>query len=154
MHSVICGGARFEPSKVVCIGKNFSDHVREMGGSTLPPEPIVFLKPNSAIVSSPETVAIPAALGLLHHEVELCVMAGARAKALSLEEAEHLIAGYGVAIDFAVWSRDDHLCVTFGHVSPLTRTSPSTGIPGLANPKPDFNCSLMPTTCLTRSSRK
>ena len=60
----------------------------------------------------------------------------------------------GIANDFAVWSRGDHGWLTFGHVLPSTRTSPSTGIPGLANPKPDFNCSLMPTTCLTRSSRK
>ena len=60
----------------------------------------------------------------------------------------------GVAIDSPVWSRGDHLWLTFGHVLPSTRTSPSTGIPGLANPKPDFNCSLTPTTCLTRSSRK
>ena len=52
----------------------------------------------------------------------------------------------------AIWSGGDHWCAAvFGHLSPCTRTSPSAGMPGLAYPKPAFNCSLMPTTCLTRS---
>src|SRR6185369_4278612 len=41
----------------------------------------------------------------------------------------------------------------FGHV-PVTRISPSAGMPGFANPVPSFNCSFTPTTCFTRSSRK
>src|SRR6266702_226313 len=57
-------------------------------------------------------------------------------------------------IAIVAWLRLDHLWLTVGHVSPWTRTSPSLGIPGLASPKLPFNCNLMPTTCLMRSSRK
>ena len=47
------------PSKVVCIGKNYADHVAEMGGGETPPDPIVFLKPSTSVIGPGEPVRLP-----------------------------------------------------------------------------------------------
>ncbi len=102
VHQILCDGKAFAPSKVICVGKNFPDHVREMGGGAPPTEPVIFIKPNSSIVSSPREVDIPESLGLVHHEVELCALVGGRGKGLSEEAAARLIAGFAVGIDFTL----------------------------------------------------
>ena len=105
MREIFCGGKAFAPSKVICVGKNFADHVREMGGGAPPTEPVIFIKPNSSIVSSPREVLIPESLGLLHHEVELCALVGEAAKDVEESDAGELIAGFAVGIDFTLRER-------------------------------------------------
>ncbi|MFA4875215.1 MAG: fumarylacetoacetate hydrolase family protein [bacterium] len=95
----------YTPSKIICVGKNFPDHVKEMGGSALPGEPVIFLKPNSAIAFNPREVAIPESLGLLHHEVELCILAGRGGRQLTPDEAGSIACGYAVGIDFTLRER-------------------------------------------------
>ena len=105
VHEIFCDGKAFAPSKVICIGKNFPDHVREMGGTAPPAEPVIFIKPNSSIPPSPRKVAIPEGLGLLHHEVELCALVGEAAKDVEEKDAAALIAGFAVGIDFTLRER-------------------------------------------------
>jgi 2-keto-4-pentenoate hydratase/2-oxohepta-3-ene-1,7-dioic acid hydratase in catechol pathway len=105
MHRVFMGRKALTPTKLICVGKNFPDHIAEMGGARAPAEPVLFLKPNSAIAFDPREVRIPAALGLLHHEVELCVAVGRGGARLTPEEARACIAGFGVAIDFTLRER-------------------------------------------------
>lgn len=105
MNKVVCGDHTFVPSKVICVGKNFRDHVREMGGDAPPGEPVIFIKPNSAIVASPEQVRVPGSLGLLHHEVELCALIGSSAKDVDADAAGSLIAGWAVGLDLTLRDR-------------------------------------------------
>ncbi|MGF1461702.1 MAG: fumarylacetoacetate hydrolase family protein [Maricaulaceae bacterium] len=63
--------ARFPIGRVFCIGKNYADHVVEMGGDPASDPPVVFLKPASSVVESPANLAYPKATRDLHHEVEL-----------------------------------------------------------------------------------
>lgn len=80
MISVNFNGKGVVPSKVVCVGKNYRDHVKEMGDARPPAHPVIFLKPNSAIANNPAEITVPSSLGLLHHEIELCLMIGVTGK--------------------------------------------------------------------------
>jgi 2-keto-4-pentenoate hydratase/2-oxohepta-3-ene-1,7-dioic acid hydratase in catechol pathway len=107
MNWVSMAGKRYRPTKIICVGINYLSHVREMGHAGPAPEPVIFLKPNSALRSGNGEVQVPEDLGLLHHEVELCVLLheGNRKRCMSPEEARELILGYGVGIDFTLRDR-------------------------------------------------
>ncbi|MBN1282942.1 MAG: fumarylacetoacetate hydrolase family protein [Proteobacteria bacterium] len=105
MREVRLGDESFLPTKVVCVGRNFPDHAREMGGESPFSEPVIFIKPNSSIASSPAELFIPEGLGLLHHEVELCALVGRTVFSASGEEAADAVAGWAVGIDFTLRER-------------------------------------------------
>lgn len=67
----------FPVNKVVCVGSNYADHIKEMGNSVAP-EPVLFIKPETALCDLRQPVAIPKNLGSVHHEVELAVLISAR----------------------------------------------------------------------------
>lgn len=84
--------------KFVCIGLNYSDHAAE-AGAAVPPEPIVFLKANSAIVGPDDDLEIPRGSTRTDWEVELGVVIGKAAKYVSEAEAMEHVAGYCVVND-------------------------------------------------------
>ncbi|WJY13159.1 fumarylacetoacetate hydrolase family protein [Pectobacteriaceae bacterium CE90] len=88
-------------NKVVCVGSNYSDHIREMGSAT-PVEPVLFIKPETALCDMCQPVAIPKHLGSVHHEVELAVLIGTPLKQADEELVARSIAGYGVALDLTL----------------------------------------------------
>ncbi len=103
MHVVRCEGKVYAPSKVICVGRNFESHVAEMGAAGhLLEEPTIFIKPNSAIAVGRDAIFIPEALGLLHHEVELCFIVGRRFKGVSAAKAPSYIEGYAVGLDLTL----------------------------------------------------
>jgi 2-keto-4-pentenoate hydratase/2-oxohepta-3-ene-1,7-dioic acid hydratase in catechol pathway len=63
------------PSKIVCVGRNYRDHASEMGND-VPPEPLIFLKPPSAIIATEEPIVMPAISKRVDHEGEIAVMIG------------------------------------------------------------------------------
>lgn len=81
--------ARFPVRRIYCIGKNYSDHIREMGGDPERSTPVIFTKSREGIVHNSEKIPYPALTQNLHFEVELVV---AMASATD-------IFGYGVGID-------------------------------------------------------
>ncbi|WP_025121041.1 MULTISPECIES: fumarylacetoacetate hydrolase family protein [unclassified Serratia (in: enterobacteria)] len=91
----------FPVSKVVCVGSNYSDHIKEMGSST-PSEPVLFIKPETALCDIRQPVAIPKGLGSIHHEVELAVLIGTPLKQANEDRVARAIAGYGVALDLTL----------------------------------------------------
>jgi 2-keto-4-pentenoate hydratase/2-oxohepta-3-ene-1,7-dioic acid hydratase in catechol pathway len=105
MHTINVEGTSVAPGKIVCVGKNYLAHVREMGESKPPEEPTIFMKPNSAIAPISDTVSIPADFGLLHHEVELCFVVSGKCKNISKEDASARISAWGVGIDFTLRDR-------------------------------------------------
>jgi ureidoglycolate lyase/2,4-diketo-3-deoxy-L-fuconate hydrolase len=84
--------------KIVCVGLNFSDHAAE-SNMAIPTEPILFLKPTSAIVGPNDDVEIPLAAQKTDWEVELGVVIGKPGKYVSLETAMTHVAGYCVVND-------------------------------------------------------
>lgn len=91
------------PSKVVAIGKNYVAHATEMG-SVVPPEPLLFLKPPSAIVANGDPILYPPQSHRVDYEGELALVIGDRCTDCTPEEAAHKIWGYTIAND--VTARD------------------------------------------------
>jgi fumarylpyruvate hydrolase len=69
------GAAAFPVGRIFCIGQNYAEHIREMGGADTRAEPVLFMKPPSAITTGPD-VPYPPATADLHHEVELVAAIG------------------------------------------------------------------------------
>lgn len=90
-------------SKVVCIGKNYADHAKEMGGE-VPEEPIIFLKPNTSVVGPGDTIAWPAMSERVDFEAELAIVIGRICKDVPKERVNDVIFGYTLAND--VTARD------------------------------------------------
>jgi 2-keto-4-pentenoate hydratase/2-oxohepta-3-ene-1,7-dioic acid hydratase in catechol pathway len=92
------------PSKVIAIGKNYADHVAEMGGET-PPEPVLFLKPSTAVIGPREPIVYPAALSeRVDFEGELAVVIGRLCRQVPPSRVPEVIFGYTCAND--VTARD------------------------------------------------
>ncbi|MFJ6652141.1 fumarylacetoacetate hydrolase family protein [Microbacterium sp. NPDC091313] len=90
-------------SKVVCVGKNYADHAAEMGGEA-PAEPLLFLKPNTAVIGTGDTIVRPPQSENTHFEGELAVVIGRIAKNVPAERALDYVFGYTAAND--VTARD------------------------------------------------
>ena len=90
-----------EPSKIVCVGRNYLDHIKEMGNDRgdLPTKPGIFLKGPNALAEPGGTVAYPDWTGNFHYEGELALVIGRRASRLTPENALDYLAGYTCADD-------------------------------------------------------
>jgi len=66
------------PSKIVCVGLNYKDHAVE-SGKPLPPEPLIFIKPRTAVIGPGDAIRLPPGVGRVDHEGELGVVIGRRA---------------------------------------------------------------------------
>ena len=80
------------PSKIVCVGLNYKDHAGEVG-KALPPEPLLFIKPTSAVIGPGDTILMPPGVGRVDHEAELGVVIGRRAHRVSRARAWDYILG-------------------------------------------------------------
>ena len=87
--------------KIVCVGRNYVEHVKELGNE-LPEKPVLFLKPASALIYSGGEIIHPDYGNELHHEVELVLLIGETIKNASKTEAENSIIGYGVGLDMTL----------------------------------------------------
>ena len=85
--------------KIICIGRNYADHARELGNQ-VPAEPVVFLKPQSAILSHKHPFYIPEWTQDVHHEIELVVKINRLGKTISESHASRYYDEVGLGIDF------------------------------------------------------
>jgi 2-keto-4-pentenoate hydratase/2-oxohepta-3-ene-1,7-dioic acid hydratase in catechol pathway len=92
-----------QPSKIVCVGRNYAAHAAEHG-SDVPDEPLIFLKPPSAIIAHEQPVILPKLSQRVEHEAELAVVIGKRARKIDPAEAFDHVLGYTCAND--VTARD------------------------------------------------
>ena len=86
------------PSKIVGIGKNYADHIKEFDSVT-PEEPLIFLKPTTSLIGHGETIVLPTWSDHVDHEVELAVVIGSVAKDVPAERVDEVIFGYTVGND-------------------------------------------------------
>jgi 2-keto-4-pentenoate hydratase/2-oxohepta-3-ene-1,7-dioic acid hydratase in catechol pathway len=91
------------PSKIVAVGLNYRDHAAEQG-KRLPPEPMVFLKPSTAVIAAGEPIRLPPGVGRVDFESELAVVIGRRATKVTSSNAMSYVLGYTCAND--VTARD------------------------------------------------
>ncbi len=91
----------FIVGKILCIGRNYVDHIKELGNET-PDAPIIFIKPATAVIGDGEYIVIPAISHDCHYEAELALLIGTAGKGIAASEALTHIAGYGVALDLTL----------------------------------------------------
>lgn len=91
------------PSKIVCIGKNYADHVAEMGRE-INPEPTIFFKPSSAIIGPGDSIILPRQSNRVELEAELTIVIGQITKNVTEEQALEHVWGFTIAND--VTARD------------------------------------------------
>ncbi len=86
------------PPKVLCVGRNYAAHAKELGNE-VPKEPLLFLKPSSSVIGPYGTVLLPPQSQKVEHEAELAVVIGKRATRIGEAEALAHVFGYTVAGD-------------------------------------------------------
>jgi acylpyruvate hydrolase len=131
----------FQVGKIVCVGINYSDHMNEMGNEK-PEEPVLFLKPSTAILNEGHKIKMPVFSQELHHEVELALLVGKRACKIHRTEWKRYIIGAGIAIDLTLrdiqrkarkkglpWS----VCKGFDGACPISSFKSIETIPDLQN---------------------
>jgi len=91
------------PSKIVCVGRNYAAHARELGNE-IPERPLLFFKPPSAIIADGAPIVLPRASQRVEHEAEIALVIGRRARRVKAADALGLVAGITVAND--VTARD------------------------------------------------
>ena len=84
---------KFKPSKIIALGLNYIDHAKELN-MKIPDEPIIFLKPPSAVIGHLEKIIYPEGVKELHYEAELAIVVKKRAKNVPPEDAYRYILGY------------------------------------------------------------
>ncbi|MEW6719832.1 MAG: fumarylacetoacetate hydrolase family protein [Thermodesulfobacteriota bacterium] len=97
----IADGREYTIGKVLCIGRNYAEHIRELGNE-IPEAPVIFIKPSSSVIGDGEAVVIPPWSRDCHHEVELALLIGTTGKDIPADRAMRHIAGYGVGIDLTL----------------------------------------------------
>ncbi len=85
--------------KIICIGNNYADHIREMNGS-LPEKPVFFLKPDTALVHNNKPFFYPDFSSEIHHEVEFVIKINRLGRSISRKFAHRYYDDIGVGIDF------------------------------------------------------
>jgi 2-keto-4-pentenoate hydratase/2-oxohepta-3-ene-1,7-dioic acid hydratase in catechol pathway len=84
--------SRPAPSKIVCVGKNYAKHAKEMGGE-VPAEPLIFLKAPSAVIAEGDDIVMPAGAGRVDYEGEIAVVIGKRASKVRAADAWSYVQG-------------------------------------------------------------
>jgi len=78
------------PSKIVCVGRNYVDHAKEMGND-VPKEPLIFLKPPSSVIGNGDSITLPPQSAQVEHEGEIGVIIGRTLSRVTAEEAKGAI---------------------------------------------------------------
>lgn len=94
--------------KVVCIGRNYAAHARELGNA-IPETPLLFIKPPAAVVDMAPVFRIPTGRGPVHHELEIAVLIGSRLCRADPAQARAAIAGIGLGLDLTLRAEQDML---------------------------------------------
>lgn len=90
-----------QPSKIVCVGRNYAEHARELGND-VPESPVLFIKPPSSLISLEQGISWNTALGECHFECELSILIGQPLKNANKEQARAAIAGVTLGLDLTL----------------------------------------------------
>jgi len=103
MHSINIKGTdeKVRVGKIVCLGRNYLDHIRELNNE-VPDAPVIFCKPASSLIANGGTIRIPPYSDDCHHELELALLIGKTGKQIAEAEALEYVSGYGVALDLTL----------------------------------------------------
>jgi fumarylpyruvate hydrolase len=89
----------FTVSRIICIGRNYAEHAREMGHNPEREQPFFFFKPLTALLPPGKNFIYPWYSNEVHHELELVIALGAGGSQVTSQDASQLIAGFGIGLD-------------------------------------------------------
>lgn len=89
------------PGKAVCVGRNYSEHANELN-NPLPQDPLLFLKPASAMVDMREPIVVPTDRGTCHHELEVALLIGKTLTKENIDQHASAIVGVSLALDLTL----------------------------------------------------
>jgi 2-keto-4-pentenoate hydratase/2-oxohepta-3-ene-1,7-dioic acid hydratase in catechol pathway len=101
VHIVDGAQSSLTPGKIVCVGRNYAEHAKELN-NPIPAEPVLFIKPSTSLIRLQEPVAIPTEHGDCHFETEMAILIGQPLTDCSEQQAAEAIAGLGVALDLTL----------------------------------------------------
>lgn len=87
--------------KVVCVGRNYADHAKELN-NPIPQSPILFIKPATSVVEFEPSFEIPTDRGACHHETEIALLIGKQLSKVAPHQVEPAIAGIGIGLDLTL----------------------------------------------------
>ncbi len=87
--------------KIVCVGRNYAEHIQELGHQQHE-KPVIFLKTTSSVIYDGGEVVCPPYSENMHHETELVLLIGKKVKDADYKTAEEAIAGYGIGLDMTL----------------------------------------------------
>lgn len=85
--------------KIICVGKNYEDHIKEMS-SPKPSSPVIFLKPATSITLNGSRFSIPNFSNEIHHEIELVIKISKNGKNIKIDDAQNYFREISLGIDF------------------------------------------------------
>ena len=138
-------GRRLPVNRIFCIAKNYEEHAKEMGGEVDRKAPFHFQKSFDALTFGPD-VRYPSHTEDLHHEVELVAVLGEGGRNLSLKEAEAIIFGYAVGLDFTRRDRQAE-AKDKGRPWEIAKNFDDAGVMGVVTPKSETG--LMENAAIT-----
>jgi 2-keto-4-pentenoate hydratase/2-oxohepta-3-ene-1,7-dioic acid hydratase in catechol pathway len=98
----------FAPGKILCVGRNYAEHARELNNPILD-EPLLFMKPVSSISDISDPIVIDWEKGTVHHELEISILIGDTLTRCTKNQARTAIIGVGVALDLTLRDLQDEL---------------------------------------------
>ena len=98
MKTILVEGREVALSNIFCIGRNYAEHVKELKNAK-PTEPVVFLKPTSALIQSGENITLPEYSHDVHHECELVIYIDKDVNSVSPQRALDYVGGYAIGLD-------------------------------------------------------
>ncbi len=90
---------RFPIHRIYCVGRNYAEHVREMGGDRDREPPVFFTKPADAVIANDDAIPYPTRTSNFHHEIELVIAIGRGGRDIQKEQALEHVFGYAVGND-------------------------------------------------------
>ncbi len=87
-----------QPSKIICVGRNYAAHAKELGNA-VPERPMLFFKPPSALIAHGEPIVIPAVSQQVEYEAEIALVIGERARRVPAAQAMDVVRGFTCAND-------------------------------------------------------
>ena len=159
-NSITVGESVIKPCRIFCIGKNYTEHIRELDDfdSTLQSknekQPVVFMKPTTSIVSPGESIHVPSYGNVLHHEVEVVVLLKGGGKNILIEDSLSCVAGVTLGLDLTL--RDVQVEVKKkGHPWELSKSFDHSSPLGLMRPYDDsFDLFDIPFACFVNEEKR
>ena len=160
IKSIVVGERRIKPGRIFCIGKNYAEHILELGDTdtTLQPKtgehPVVFMKPVTSIVSLGELIHAPMHGNVLHYEAEVVILLSGGGKNILIDKALSHVAGMTLGLDLTLRDVQSEMKKR-GHPWELSKSfDQSSPLGAMRSYDDSFDLFNIPFTCFVNGEKR